>query len=482
METASLLGLYLKLNLVLAGSYLVWRLTRWLAQLLRFEVGHLRQLALARAVFVGVTVVLPLFLFSNLPAWLGDDAKPLLAADLAVMANLDTALAQPYAVSDVTLVPALILATLLVGGLLVQLVRLARQVTHLRAIVGDAVEYKCLRGVHLLFSTAVSTPFSTQALGKRQIVLPYQLLDSPRNLRLAVKHELQHMRHRDLEWVIVYEIASVFFFWNPAMWLWHNEFDCLQEFACDEALVNDRRVSSTAYGNCLLEVARASTGGALIASSNMVPKFSFWTNRHSQLKRRILMLSGSRNTKHTELKSLAYALVTTFGLLQTALVAFAADVDQDVVPLVRINPDYPQQALTEGMEGWVQLEFTITETGAVADPLVVDNSVCLRGQEPEDCKPDDMFNSTALAAIAKWRYTPKLEDGVPVEYKGVQTIIRFTLGEPPEGCLYASKLYLVGETHKTETSSGTIEQTCMKDPENPGDFRWGDSKLNGRAF
>ncbi len=45
--------------------------------------------------------------------------------------------------------------------------------------------------------------------------------------------------------------------------------------------------------------------------------------------------------------------------------------DRDVIPLVRIAPDYPPRALSRGLEGWVQVQFTITPTGQVKDPMVV---------------------------------------------------------------------------------------------------------------
>lgn len=146
------------------------------------------------------------------------------------------------------------------------------------------------------------------------------------------------------------------------------------------------------------------------------------------------MLTNSPRKQHTALKTLCYVLLAGLGMTQTALMVFAADngPPSDAVPIVRINPDYPADALTQGMEGWVQLEFTITATGAVADPVVVDNGVTLESEEPSAGRADDMFNSSALAAIAKWRYSPKIENGVAVERKGVQTIIRYTLVDEDE--------------------------------------------------
>ena len=95
--------------------------------------------------------------------------------------------------------------------------------------------------------------------------------------------------------------------------------------------------------------------------------------------------------------------------------SMTAGSDRDVIPLVRINPDYPPRALSRGLEGWVQVQFTITPTGTVTDAIVV------------NAEPKNIFDDAALKAIARWRYNPKVESGVAVERVGVQTIIRFQL-------------------------------------------------------
>ncbi len=91
-----------------------------------------------------------------------------------------------------------------------------------------------------------------------------------------------------------------------------------------------------------------------------------------------------------------------------------AGTDRDIVPLVRINPDYPPRALSRGLQGWVIVQFTISATGTVKDQKVVDSS-------------NEVFNDAALKAIARWRYNPKVEEGVAVERKGVQTKLVFQL-------------------------------------------------------
>ena len=90
--------------------------------------------------------------------------------------------------------------------------------------------------------------------------------------------------------------------------------------------------------------------------------------------------------------------------------------DQDVVPLVRVDPQYPPQAKQRRVEGWVDIEFTIGTAGTVSDPRVIGAS------------PPGVFERSALRAIRRWRYNPKVVDGTAVERPGVQVRIRFELG------------------------------------------------------
>jgi protein TonB len=89
--------------------------------------------------------------------------------------------------------------------------------------------------------------------------------------------------------------------------------------------------------------------------------------------------------------------------------------DRDVTPMVRIAPAYPPSAETRGIEGWVQVQFTITAAGTVRDAVVV------------AAEPPNVFDKAALEAIARWRYNPRVDGGVAVERVGVQTLIRFNL-------------------------------------------------------
>ncbi len=101
--------------------------------------------------------------------------------------------------------------------------------------------------------------------------------------------------------------------------------------------------------------------------------------------------------------------------LQTGDISLNAPNDGDILPLVRVPPQYPRRAEAAGIEGYVDIEFTISKTGSVINPVVI------------DAKPSGIFNRAALRAIQKWKYKPKIEDGQPVERYGVQVRITFEL-------------------------------------------------------
>lgn len=95
--------------------------------------------------------------------------------------------------------------------------------------------------------------------------------------------------------------------------------------------------------------------------------------------------------------------------------AFSASTDADVLPIVKVPPQYPRRATQRGIEGWVLVEFTITETGAVVNPMVIDSD------------PPGIFNRSALRTIVKWKYKPRIVGGKAVARSGVQHLITYEL-------------------------------------------------------
>ncbi len=88
----------------------------------------------------------------------------------------------------------------------------------------------------------------------------------------------------------------------------------------------------------------------------------------------------------------------------------------DYLPIVRVAPVYPARALSRGIEGYVDMSFTVTATGTVKDPIVVFST-------------SSLFDRAASRAVLKFKYKPRVVDGLPVEVSGVKTRITFKIEE-----------------------------------------------------
>ena len=88
----------------------------------------------------------------------------------------------------------------------------------------------------------------------------------------------------------------------------------------------------------------------------------------------------------------------------------------DYLPIVRVAPMYPARALSRGLEGYVDLSFTVTASGTVRDPIVL-------------FATSSLFVRSATRAVLKFKYKPRVVDGVPVDVSGVKTRITFKIEE-----------------------------------------------------
>ncbi len=86
----------------------------------------------------------------------------------------------------------------------------------------------------------------------------------------------------------------------------------------------------------------------------------------------------------------------------------------DYLPIVRVAPVYPARALSRGLEGYVDMSFTVTTAGTVRDPVVLFST-------------SSLFDRAALRAVLKFKYKPRVVDGVPVDVPGVKTRISFQI-------------------------------------------------------
>ncbi|MCM2680231.1 energy transducer TonB [Echinimonas agarilytica] len=93
-----------------------------------------------------------------------------------------------------------------------------------------------------------------------------------------------------------------------------------------------------------------------------------------------------------------------------------AGFDTDVIPVVRVPPSYPRGAKAAKLEGYVTMAVTIRPDGSVADVEVLEEN------------PPRLFTKSAISAMKRWKFRPKIVNGKPTSQRARQTI-EFKLGK-----------------------------------------------------
>lgn len=84
--------------------------------------------------------------------------------------------------------------------------------------------------------------------------------------------------------------------------------------------------------------------------------------------------------------------------------------DGDLALRTQPHPVYPHDALMRGIEGWVEVGFTVRADGSTADVRVIESH------------PGRTFDHAAVAAVRRWRFVPPVVDGEPREVRSQQRI------------------------------------------------------------
>ncbi len=85
------------------------------------------------------------------------------------------------------------------------------------------------------------------------------------------------------------------------------------------------------------------------------------------------------------------------------------------MPLYQAQPNYPMTAASQGIEGWVLLQYDVDTSGGLSNIKVV------------DAQPRRTFDREAVAALKKWKFRPAMDNGQPMSVKGQTVKIEFNL-------------------------------------------------------
>jgi protein TonB len=89
---------------------------------------------------------------------------------------------------------------------------------------------------------------------------------------------------------------------------------------------------------------------------------------------------------------------------------------RDLEAISTPDPHYPPAAFRSRIEGWVEIDYTVDESGATRDLAVVASS------------PEGVFDAAAMEAVASWRYRPRVLNGRPVRERASVTL-RFNVAD-----------------------------------------------------
>ncbi len=90
------------------------------------------------------------------------------------------------------------------------------------------------------------------------------------------------------------------------------------------------------------------------------------------------------------------------------------ELDSPLTPLVKIPPIYPPLATRRGIEGYVTVEFLVTQKGMIQQIRILES------------KPEHIFDKSVSACVSQWKFKPGTIEGIPVATLA-QTTIRFRL-------------------------------------------------------
>jgi len=91
--------------------------------------------------------------------------------------------------------------------------------------------------------------------------------------------------------------------------------------------------------------------------------------------------------------------------------------DGEMLPLVNVTPQYPTRASSRGIQGWCQVSFTVDGNGNVIEDSIV----------VVDAEPANIFDRSSVRAAARFKFQPRVQDGVGVPVPNVQYVFRYVL-------------------------------------------------------
>ena len=261
----TVLNAYIDANIILALGAVIWAGAQLILRQTPLKRAHGAQLNL----LYGVLVIVGIAPFAALALWPQAQALNINLSDMIVAEYLDGRFAMTpstfeallasrdtliHEIATLGTTAGAIIAAILITGVVFGIARTLFNLTCVRRVIAQSYLWRQSGKVQIRLTDTSSIPFSTRGLRRHYVVIPSEMLGHPGDLRIALAHEFQHLRQGDLTWETVLELLRPLFVFNPAMRYWKSQVERQRELACDQQVMQRKRLSAADYAGCLLRV------------------------------------------------------------------------------------------------------------------------------------------------------------------------------------------------------------------------------------
>jgi TonB family protein len=280
-----------------------------------------------------------------------------------------------------------------------------------------------VEGARILSSSRVSGPVT---LGFREPVLlvPVGFVEgcTPQDFLAALAHECAHMKRRDFQKNIFYEVVGLLLAFHPVLWILKSHIAQTREMICD-GMATERLIDSRSYTQSLLRLVTRIAIASRVSTLHAIGIFDA-----NILEKRVMMMNIKKQPLSSVLK---YGLIIPSTLFLLSIAAGGAamavviepqsssqatdqaqpygqiyHVGKDVSAPVLISskdPEFPKSARgkKDKFNGSCVVRLIVDSTGTVHDVRVRDS-----------LSPD--FDASAIKAVQQYRFKPAMRSGEPV--------------------------------------------------------------------
>ena len=173
-----------------------------------------------------------------------------------------------------------------------------------RALLDETARALSVNAPKMLICEAVTTPAVT-GLFRPTLLLPHERYDV-QELRYILRHELCHLKRRDMLFKLVLLAANAMHWFDPVVYLMLRQADEDIELACDSAATDELdRAERAAYSRTLL--------AAVQSNVRALPATTCFGSTVERLKRRITNVLGAQKKRGLGVVALVLALTLTAG-------------------------------------------------------------------------------------------------------------------------------------------------------------------------